>query len=362
MSRGRCHAGSGCAAAVIACLAIALGAGAPAFARQPLPDAWPLQDATPVQSAIPPGEALANVEIRPELREWVAQLDDPSFEVRETATQRLREAARNKLELYALLEQGGLTPEQRYRLLNIVREQLQERGAVGISVDQRRIPGGEVVIESLIAGLPAERVLQVGDQITHLNGRALPSWDHFRTTVQNMRPGERIQVTVRRALRGNDGRIQVNEDGRAAVEDFEVDMELGSAANLPSGGFGRRDAQGLDDERGREARDAQQRFGPTPARVSLRGGFEALIALAPPRMHDVILNDDADLEVENHPDILHLKEQLHLIEEGLLEESTELRRIWQLQLQSIALRATQPGQRRELLERVARRFAELISD
>src|ERR1043165_1917174 len=87
--------------------------------------------------AMPSPEELKQVKVDPALRALVQQLEDPSFAAREEATRKLIEASPDRMQLYAILRPGSdITPEQRYRLLAALRENLVKspRGAIGISM------------------------------------------------------------------------------------------------------------------------------------------------------------------------------------------------------------------------------------
>jgi C-terminal processing protease CtpA/Prc len=159
----------------VLCAAIA---GAPVSAQD-----WQIVD--PFEPGLlmdQPSQRLQNVADVPldmTLLEIVRKLDAPEFHAREEAAQQIIERADDKIKLYAILDHGNLTVEQRYRLLQVVREFLLEmpRGAVGISMDGWQ-PGmalqdGGVRVADLVPGMPAERVLQVGDRIIAIDGHPL---------------------------------------------------------------------------------------------------------------------------------------------------------------------------------------------
>ncbi|HVP72982.1 MAG TPA: hypothetical protein VMS30_04540, partial [Phycisphaerales bacterium] len=112
-------------------------------------------------------DSLQDVVIEPEVRTVVDQLDSEDFTQREAASDALRSKDQWRQQIYALLAGETLSVEQRCRLLQVVRDQLVNtpRGALGIEMAPLLPMRGEpleIRIVDLIAGLPAERVLQVG--------------------------------------------------------------------------------------------------------------------------------------------------------------------------------------------------------
>jgi C-terminal processing protease CtpA/Prc len=213
-------------------------------------------DLTPLPSA----EVLQDVEIDPALERLVEQLDDPAYQKRQEATVALRDAPWENLELYAVLERLPLSAEQRHRVLLVIAERLltRPRGAVGIQIDQRRLP--EVVIFKLLPELPARDVLEIGDRITHLDGVPVQNWDRFRWAVQSRVPGTRISIRIER-----DVKEPPAEDDAAVdeVEVLDVELVLGSADLLVDPTTGRPQSDGAFlDARRQEALMASERYAP----------------------------------------------------------------------------------------------------
>lgn len=127
----------------------------------------------------------------------VANLDDASYLVREQATVDLQAHPSSDEVLLAVLERERLTAEQRHRLLRAMQWRIQERprGAVGIRMSAGR---NGVLVTELIADLPAEKVLRVGDQILEINGKVVRENLDLVQVVQRLMPGTEIQMRVLR--------------------------------------------------------------------------------------------------------------------------------------------------------------------
>lgn len=197
---------------------------------------------------LPTAQQLQAVIISQNVRDLVGQLDAPEFVAREQATRRLIDLRVDDVQLFAVFERGNLTAEQRHRLLYVVRERLLNtpRGALGIRMDVAqqanvRIPGRDVVDEDIppgvkilevIPGMPAERVLRVGDVITHIEGSLLKSSDDLIDLVQTRRPGDVITMQVQRPQRDENGRFINDAAGEAVTETLDLEITLGSVEGL----------------------------------------------------------------------------------------------------------------------------------
>lgn len=226
------------------------------------------------EAGLPSPQELATVEIDEALEQFVARMGDPLYAVREAATAELMATSVDRLELYALLARGGLTAEQRYRVLAVVEDRLlnEPRGAVGIKVNQQKLRNDMIIIEELLPGLPAQEVLEVGDRITHLGGNELADWNQFVVEVQSRRPGDRIELTVVRLVE------KARRDERAGdgpqYERLQITLELGSATKLRDPITGRQAPGGpVWERRKREADDARERWSSDP-RVIRIGSIE----------------------------------------------------------------------------------------
>lgn len=240
-----------------------------------LPPAWTRVPGVDV--ALPTEAELNAVEIGPELRRLVERVDAPSYDVREEAMGRLRRGACDKLHLYALLADPGLSAEQRHRLLSVLVEQILDapRGAVGVSVNRARF-----VVQDLLPGLPAERVLLVGDRLMRLNGDLLETWDEFVIGVQLRPPGERVQLTIERSVRDAEGDLVLDDNGQPKRATEQIELVLGSADRLINPLTGQPQKGGVVmTARRDEVAQATKRFGPRAHRIQIRG---AAPKLAPP--------------------------------------------------------------------------------
>ncbi|MCH8007028.1 MAG: glycosyltransferase [Planctomycetes bacterium] len=116
------------------------------------------------------------------------------------------------------------------RVLNI------PRGALGITMTFARPAAagqpGEVVVNSLLPGLPAERVLKRGDRIGRIDGSPLLSNTDLLRQVQSKRPGDEVVMTVRRIRRDDEGAPVFDEALQPVYEELTVTVALCSAELL----------------------------------------------------------------------------------------------------------------------------------
>ena len=225
----------------------------------------PVSDAT----ALPTDKDLESVTVDPSLADLVAKLDDPVFAIREAAMQRLLGGIVNRRQVCKLLARKDLTPEQRHRLLLVLRDDLLHgppRGAIGISIDSRRRRGNEIIVEQLVEGLPAIEVLEPGDRVTHLNGQPTALWDSFVAMIQARNPGDTVTITVQRRVDQDD---QGPQEPKMRTLQFE--LVLGSTELLidPVTGQVQRNTN-LERARADEADQAADRFGPRPRLIEFR--------------------------------------------------------------------------------------------
>ena len=167
-----------------------------------------------------PEELIRNARIPSSVTNEVARLSDESFTLRETASAALRASPVPNEVLMAVLDREDLEPEQRHRLLRVLKLRIQQRprGAVGIRMSPGR---GGVLINELVPGLPAEKVLRVGDTIVMINDIVVRENSELVGVVQRLVPGTLIRMTVLRS----------NENGKNN-ERIEIEFSLGSYAKL----------------------------------------------------------------------------------------------------------------------------------
>ena len=117
-------------------------------------------------------------------------------------------------------------------MLRVVRWRVRDRprGAVGIRMSTSR---KGVMVTELVPGLPAERVLKVGDQITRINDTEVRSNTDLVGVVQRLLPGTAITMTVLRPKSVKDGDPPANgQPDEMPEERIEVEFQLGSYAKL----------------------------------------------------------------------------------------------------------------------------------
>lgn len=230
----------------------------------------------PEGGMFPSRDELAETEIPAALDELAARLDDPDYTKREAATRSLVEGDFDLIELYALLDQRPLSGEQRYRVLAAIWERLLEspHGALGITLGFQPgdLPGepGEVIVRDLLPGLPAEHVLQRGDFITRIDGAELYAQSDLVLRVQMKRPGDAVQLTVKRPLRDAEGKPLTDRTGQIRFDTRTIDIELGSAELLARFDDGRSQGR-IDMERRRQAQRAAAYYAPRPKQIELTG-------------------------------------------------------------------------------------------
>ncbi len=150
-----------------------------------------------------------------QLTALVAQLNDTSFQVRESASRKLSELPIGDLDRLIPFFKSSVAPEQQMRLRDAARTAYVQakksespgEGFLGVTHVQtldlaggRPAPAARVQVTSVLADSPAERAgLQPGDQITALGGKAIPQTDGgFADSVRAMRPGAQARLTVER--------------------------------------------------------------------------------------------------------------------------------------------------------------------
>lgn len=167
--------------------------------------------------AAPPFEDdyLIPESLRGPFAERLMQLGEDSWRRRAEAAAWLREADVSDQVFQFLVDAEYLNAEQKHQLVAILRDRILSRrgGALGIQMRPARLEEGPgVVVVMLMARMPAEITLKVGDRITHVDGRALRSFNtttEFTDVVSMRRPGETVRLRVER---------RVAEPGEAPLE------------------------------------------------------------------------------------------------------------------------------------------------
>jgi hypothetical protein len=323
----------------------------------------PMQLAPEFDVSLPDDAELSRVTIDPDLLAMVAELNSEQYEMREQATATLLDAPHENIQFYAILARQELTTEQRSRLLMIVRQRLLHapRGAVGISMIPHRAPDGSVHIEvdRLIDGLPAERLLRVGDRITRLEGQPLQAPDQLTVKVQSRRPGDQITLDVLRPRRDEHGRL-LRDGERVVYDELKIELTLGSADLLDEAGAPRgAQRSAVQQIRRQKSRLIMERFAPQSITIDIDSTLLSLNPLDDPDQH---IQRIIDRHVEEHPAIMQIREHRRMLEENSMDPPDILRAQWretEARLQSQLQYANLTAEQRMILQSVLNRFREL---
>lgn len=305
---------------------------------------------------LPSNEQLAATPVSPTTEALLAELDGPTFAIREAASARLRDDAVPIDELLAALTRSTLSDEQRNRLVTIAVDRIMNapRGALGIRMDLGRV-GNEpmgVRVTGLVAGMPAERHLQVEDVIVAINGRAIRERDDLVALVQNLPPGTAVRVEALRTERDERGKPRLDPAGEPVTRRIEVDVPLGSTRDLARD----EDRQGamvanpVTGQRLETARSVMRRFAPAARTVRVPEDRLALERLA---------NQSPDV----HPDVQALLRWRELVklQGGVWDEGTlELLNATHAELLRRANDPALSDAERAWFSRVADRYGELV--
>lgn len=199
--------------------------------------------APPVAPTVPAPSAERMQEDR--FEQLVAELDSENWNDRESATWKLARATAGVPDAWieGHLERSGLSLEQVMRLLRVMEIRLLHapRGALGIQMPINQVgrpgellrvgPRG-VQVSAVIPGLPAEKVLEPGDVITHINEQPLDHREDLARIVQQHWPGDVLQLRV---IRTRPDQENVDPDDRE-VDRFDVEIKLGSTTDLRRSG------------------------------------------------------------------------------------------------------------------------------
>ena len=179
-------------------------------------------------------EGLANVQPPPEVLKLLPDLNDPSFKVREAASQKLLEPTISDEAIWAVLDRFTLSDEARSRLLTAAVRRVGERprGALGIRMDQAPMDRPGVVIRSTLTGLPAEKFLKAGDVIEEIEGVPVLTTIDLVDSIRNFAPGREIKIKLRRPDMDAQGRPLIGPDGKTNDRPVDIVMPLGNAEDL----------------------------------------------------------------------------------------------------------------------------------
>jgi hypothetical protein len=286
----------------------------------------------------------------PAVTALVRDLGATEFAQRDAATTALRDAKvpDEQIWIHLLSTPGGLSYEAHARLLDIGYTRIKDapRGALGIQMAGGRMgENNGVTVTALIPNMPAQKVLRPGDRIVELDGKPIQVSEQLSTIVQTKRPGERIALVVMRGQRDAAGRVVGGPDGRPVETRHELEIEVGSRADLEKFGDGGMDAPVFDRGRDRMSELLLETF-PAPVRMI--------------RMERV---PGELIAVDSHPDIIQLQAQL--ARPDGLGLGAGVRSVLRARLDSLEASARAPGltdNERAWFQAVVERYRELIPE
>ena len=285
----------------------------------------------------------------PAVTALVRALGATDFAQRDAATTALRDAKvpDEQIWIHLLSTPGGLSYEAHARLLDIGYARIKDapRGALGIQMAPRMGETDGVTVTALIPNLPAQKVLRPGDRIVELDGKPIQVSQQLSTIVQTKRPGERIALVVMRGQRDAAGRVVGGPDGRPVETRHELEIEVGSRADLEKFGDGGMDSPIFDAGRDRMSELLLETFP------------------APVRMMRVERVPGESIAVDSHPDIIQLQAQLARTDG--LGFGAGVRSVLRARLDSLEASARAPGltdDERAWFQAVVERYRELIPE
>jgi len=219
---------------------------------------------------LPTDAELARVEVPAELVRLARMFDADSYAERASARDQIVARKPAAGELMALLLRRDLSHEARHALVAVLGDRIVNapRGALGIRMEGPLMRETGVRVTGLVPGMPAERVLQVGDLVREVDGQQLLDRSDLIRAVQSMPPGLEIQLLVRRTKRDAEGKVLVGDDGLERTEELKLKLRLGTTEDLDQKG----DPQGggvvnaMTLQRQAQVEEARRRFLP-PATV-----------------------------------------------------------------------------------------------
>jgi hypothetical protein len=285
----------------------------------------------------------------PAVTALVRALGATDFAQRDAATTALRDAKvpDEQIWIHLLSTPGGLSYEAHARLLDIGYARIKDapRGALGIQMAPRMGETDGVTVTALIPNMPAQKVLRPGDRIVELDGKPIQVSQQLSTIVQTKRPGERIALVVMRGQRDTAGRVVGGPDGRPVETRHELEIEVGSRADLEKFGDGGMDSPIFDAGRDRMSELLLETFP------------------APVRMMRVERVPGESIAVDSHPDIIQLQAQL--ARPDGLGLGAGVRSVLRARLDSLEASARAPGltdDERAWFQAVVERYRELIPE
>lgn len=185
---------------------------------------------------LPSDDELAKVNVPAELVRIARTLDATSLSERAAARVALTERKPSPDELMALLLRRDLGDEARHQVVAVLRDRIlhSPRGALGIRMENAQDKDGGVRIIGLVSGMPAEKLLKVGDVIRKVNDTPLRITADLVNSVQTLPPGVEVKLFVRRLRK--DALAPVAPAGAAdpaqPFEELELSLRLGSTEEL----------------------------------------------------------------------------------------------------------------------------------
>lgn len=214
-------------------------------------------------------ERLAKVTPPPAVLNLLRDLDDPSFQVREAASQKLLDQTFSDEAIWCVLDRFPLSEEAHSRLLTVALRRVSERprGALGIRMGQP--PEGQVgvVIQATLTDMPAEKFLKAGDIIEEIESVQVRTTEDLVDAIRTYPPGREIKIKLRRPEKDAQGRPLIGPDGKMIERPVDLVMPLGNADDLDKAEPGElRVAQNMQlRQRTNEGKMILRRFAQTPA-------------------------------------------------------------------------------------------------
>ncbi len=190
------------------------------------------------QAKLPTDEELTKVQVPAELVRLARALDADAFAERDAARKSIMERKPTPEELMALLLRTDLGEEARHQLVAILRDRILRApgGALGIRMENFPDKDGGVRIIALVPGMPAEKVLKVGDVVKRVNDTPLRSTLDLMNAVQSLPPGVDVKLVVRRVRKDALAPVQpagaAPADPAQLTEDLDLSLRLGSTDEL----------------------------------------------------------------------------------------------------------------------------------
>jgi hypothetical protein len=230
---------------------------------------------------LPTDAEIARVPVPPDLLQIARAFDSDSYAERAAAREQLSARKAPANELMAVLLRRDLTVDARHAFVSQLAFAIMNapRGALGIRMEGPLMRETGVRVTGLVPGMPAERVLEVGDLLREIDGKPLVDRSELIRTVQSLAPGVEIQLLVRRIRRDAEGRVLVGPDGAELTDELRVKMRLGSTQDLEGNGDPNGVANPMAAARAAQIAEAERRFLPAPTVVA----FPDREKLAPPK-------------------------------------------------------------------------------